>query len=224
MMASMPASRIALRKCSHRLSTQSARSCSRRPYGPILGTGPGTKGTTICFTRTRFHSAAQPSGVRGKGCGSSPMFFLGNTKLTEALAYTGDGLLGAHTLVREDFPRSRSYAYAPLSRRLATEALNLDATHTLTNASTFDNAVPSGPGVLTLIQESTNPSIQQPTNRWSGSADNFSRISTEPNTVSHRAAYGRLNGPPTVTISVDRQEMPASVNYTTSHDCTNRCT
>jgi RHS repeat-associated protein len=141
--------------------------------------------------------------------------------LGETLTWTGDGLLNTHTLAR-DFTDSRSYAYAPLSRRLATEALNLDATHRWTNSFTFDNAVPSGPGVLTLIQESTSPSIQQSTNRWSGSVDNFSRISTETNTISHRAAYGRLNGPATVTISVDGHSVPAVLNYTTSHDWTNR--
>ena len=71
------------------------------------------------------------------------------SQLTEALTWSGDGLLATHTLDRGDFTDSRSYAYANSSRRLAQEQLNLNATSTWTNTFGFDNGVGQGPGVLT---------------------------------------------------------------------------
>ncbi|MBI5386381.1 MAG: hypothetical protein HZA90_17055, partial [Verrucomicrobia bacterium] len=80
----------------------------------------------------------------------------GSTKLTETLAWTGDGLLSTHTLERvNDFTDSRAYLYASPSRRLVEERLNLDATKRWTNTYTFDNATAAGPGVLTKVGQAS---------------------------------------------------------------------
>ena len=50
----------------------------------------------------------------------------GVTKLTESLAWYGDGLLASHTLYRSDFTDARSYSYATSSRRLIQEQLKLE--------------------------------------------------------------------------------------------------
>ena len=51
---------------------------------------------------------------------------MSSTVFTETLSYTGDGLPATDTLVRPDFTDWRSYTYAPQSRRLTQEILNLE--------------------------------------------------------------------------------------------------
>jgi YD repeat-containing protein len=129
------------------------------------------------------------------------------TKLTETLTWTGDGLLNTHTLDRSgDFIDSRSYVYADLSRRLVEERLNLSASKRWTNIYTFDNGAGSGPGVLTRIAQTASQTT------WSGVKDAFSRIGTETNTATRQFAYGRLNGPSSVTALLDG--MPQSTTLT----------
>jgi RHS repeat-associated protein len=167
---------------------------------------------------SRYTSIDSRDGV-GRPLSITTTMFGFISALTESLAWTGDGLLSSHTLWREDFTDSRSYAYASQSRRLTTEALNLDGAKRWTNNFLFDGGAAAGPGVLTKVAESSSLSSS---NAWSGATDNFSRVSAETNTFAHRLAYGRLNGPATVTVSVDGQPVPAALNYTTSHDWTNR--
>jgi RHS repeat-associated protein len=135
------------------------------------------------------------------------------SKLTETLTYAGDGLLGAHTLAREDFTDSRAYAYTPLTRRLTNEVLNLDGTHRWTNSFTFDGGAPSGLGVLSKVAQDASG-----TNVWAGSADAFSRINSETNLATRRLASGRVNGPATVTVSVDGRPVPVGVAPASDHN------
>lgn len=127
-------------------------------------------------------------------------------KLTEALAWTGDGLISSHTLGREDFTNATAYTYAPATRRLVEERLNVDATKRWTNSFTFDGGTAGGPGALTRIAgPSTSP-------QWSGSLDNFARNNTETNTSTRRQAFGRVNGNATITASLDGQPMSVRVD------------
>ncbi len=125
-----------------------------------------------------------------------------STKLTETLAWTGDGLLNTHTLAREDFTDARSYSYTDLTRRLADERLNLDATKRWTNTFTYDGGAAAGPGTLTKVGPVSG------TAQWSGGADAFARINSETNTVSRRPAYGRVNGTAATTVLLDGNASP----------------
>lgn len=129
-------------------------------------------------------------------------------KLTEALAWTGDGLVDSHTLGREDFTNATTYIYASATRRLVEERLNLDATKRWTNNFTFDGGTAGGPGALTRIAApSSSP-------QWSGSLDNFARNNTETNTSIRRQAFGRVNGNATITASLDGQPMSVRLDQT----------
>jgi YD repeat-containing protein len=134
------------------------------------------------------------------------------TKLTETIAWTGDGLLNTHTLAREDFTDSRSYFYANLSRRLTEERLNLDSTKRWTNIYAFDSGTASGPGVLTKIGQTASSST------WAGVKDAFSRIGTETNTATRQLAYGRVNGSSTISALLDG--VPQSVTVLGTGDTT----
>jgi RHS repeat-associated protein len=125
----------------------------------------------------------------------------GVTKLTESLAWSGDGLLASHTLVRSDFTDSRSYAYANLSRRLTQEQLNLNGSTSWTNNFAYDSGVAAGPGALTQAGGTSS--------QWNGIPDTFSRISTATNNVISYAAYGHVNGQSTLSAWLDGQ--PVSV-------------
>lgn len=131
------------------------------------------------------------------------------TKLTETLAWTGDGALSTHTLAREDFTDSRSYDYATWSRRLTAERLNLDGATRWTNSFTYDAGAHDGPGALTKVGTATG------TAQWSGTKDAFSRVNVETNTYSIRSAYGRANGPSTIIALLDGQTVPVAIgdNY-----------
>src|SRR5205085_211236 len=87
---------------------------------------------------------------------------------------------------------------------------NLNASTRWTNTFAYDGGVAAGLGVLT--RDAAPGSVN-----WSGVTDGFSRVGTETNSVSHRAAYGRLNGPATTSISLDGQPMPAEVLTTSDH-------
>jgi hypothetical protein len=125
------------------------------------------------------------------------------TQLNEALAWYGDGLLAAHILNRGDFTDSRSYSYADLSRRLASEQLNLNASTTWTNNFAYDNGVGGGPGVLTKV--AATPSSLG----WSGIPDTFSRMATATNSIISYSAYGHVNGQATLSAWLDGQ--PVSI-------------
>lgn len=126
------------------------------------------------------------------------------TKLTETLTRTGDGLLNSHTLVRDDFTDSRSYDYAVGSRRLIMERFNLNAANRWTNSFTFDGGVAGGPGALTKVGPASGT-------RWSGGKDAFSRVSTATNTYSTILAYGHANGPSAITATLDGLNIPLSI-------------
>ncbi|MBI1176394.1 hypothetical protein GC207_03030 [bacterium] len=132
------------------------------------------------------------------------------TTLTEGLTYTGDGLLSAHTVGRGDFTNAASYAYAALTRRLAEERLNLDATKRWTNSFAFDGGAESGPGALTKVGPVSGSA------QWSGAVDAFSRINVATNTYSIRSAQGRANGPSTIFATLDDQSVPVAIAETFS--------
>ncbi len=136
--------------------------------------------------------------------------------LSETLSWTGDGLLNSDTLVRSDFTDSRAYFYGAYHRRLIEERMNLSAASRWTNTFVYDNGTVGGLGVLTSV--AATPSSPQ----WSGGPDAFSRINTETNTSILRTAYGRLNGPATITALVDGHPLPVSINATPVHLWTNR--
>jgi RHS repeat-associated protein len=123
----------------------------------------------------------------------------GQSELTEGLAWSGDGLLATHTLVRGDFTDSRSYSYANLSRRLTQEQLNLNASTTWTNAFVYDNGVAARVGVLTSAGAGTA--------LWNGVADAFSRVNAETNTTISYAAYGHVNGQATLSAYLDNNQV-----------------
>jgi RHS repeat-associated protein len=140
--------------------------------------------------------------------------------LSETLTWTGDGLLNTHTVVRNDtgqFTDSRAYFYAAASRRLTEERLNLDGSTRWTNTFTYDTGATAGLGVLTKAGAQNSSSAV-----WSGLSDAFSRVSSETNTVIHRSAYGRVNGPATITALLDNQPMPVTLDSTGDHNWTNR--
>ena len=111
--------------------------------------------------------------------------------LAETLTWTGDGLLNTHTLARTDFTDQRSYSYAPLSRRLTTEQMNLDATHCWTNDFAYDSGA-AGLGLLTYAGTPGSPGLER---RHQPAVPH----QPETNTVWRESAYGRLNGAATVS-------------------------
>ncbi|MEK7782024.1 MAG: SBBP repeat-containing protein [Verrucomicrobiota bacterium] len=130
----------------------------------------------------------------------------GVSKLAETLTWTGDGLLNTHSLQRVgDFTDDRAYSYADNTRRLVGEQLNLNASTRWTNFYTFDGGTAAGPGVLTKIGQT--PSSSQ----WSGITDAFARVNRETNTVAKQLAYGRVNGPATITALLDGVPQPVTV-------------
>jgi len=128
------------------------------------------------------------------------------SELTESLAWSGDGLLAAHTLARADFTDSRVYSYANLSRRLVQERLNLNGSTTWTNTMVYDSGVSGGPGVLTQMGQANSAS-----NEWSGVADAFSRVATETNNTSLFPAYGHVNGQ-SISLSAWLDNQPVSIS------------
>jgi RHS repeat-associated protein len=128
----------------------------------------------------------------------------GVNQMTESLSWFLDGTLATHTLYRADFTDSRAYTYAGLSRRLVQEQQNLNGSTLWTNNLTYDNGASSGAGVLTRIGQGSTVS-----NSWSGTADAFSRVSTETNNTYQYAAYGHVNGQSTLSGWLDNQ--PVSV-------------
>jgi len=87
---------------------------------------------------------------------------LGQTRLTETLSWTGDGLPAAHTLARSDFTNNAAYFYADSSRRLIEERLNLDGTKRWTNLFTYDGGQSSRSGVLTKTGGRAPPGLAPP--------------------------------------------------------------
>jgi RHS repeat-associated protein len=132
-------------------------------------------------------------------------------KLSETLAYTGDGRISADSLAREDFTDQRSYAYAPLSRRLTSEMLNLDSSHRWTNSFGFDNGVTAGLGALTSIGFGSS---QSSSNSWATSLDAFSRASVETNSTSRVSAAGRFSGSGSVSLLLDGAQVSVTTNET----------
>jgi len=130
----------------------------------------------------------------------------GTSRLAETMTWTGDGLLATHQQVRNDtnqFTDDRAYAYAPSTRWLTQERLNLDANKQWTNTFTYDRGVVSGPGVLTQVGQAASLS---PT--WRGGGDAFSRIANDTNTTLRQPAYGYVNAyrnGVSVRVTVDGQ-------------------
>jgi RHS repeat-associated protein len=122
--------------------------------------------------------------------------------LGETLAWSGDGLLTNHTLIRGDgMTDNRLYSYANLSRRLTQEQLNLTPSTTWTNEFVYDRGVPGGSGTLTTAGP-TNSSFGL---WWSGIPDAFSRVNTETNNSIGFLAYGFVNGQSTLSALLDNQ-------------------
>ncbi|HEX3627107.1 MAG TPA: choice-of-anchor Q domain-containing protein [Verrucomicrobiae bacterium] len=128
------------------------------------------------------------------------------SELNETIAWTGDGLLAAHTLERGDFTDSRSYAYASMSRRLTQEQLNLNTSTTYTNSFTYDEGVAGGLGVLTQMGQANGSA-----DLWKGGVDAFSRVATETNNTFQYPAYGHVNGQSTL-LSAWLDNQPISIS------------
>jgi len=134
----------------------------------------------------------------------------GTTKLTETLTWRPDNRLAMHIVGRAgDFTNQQAYGYTPWSRRLNSEQINLDATHTWTNSYGYDNAQPSSLGVLTKESGGISGSGAAAIT-WSGGVDSLSRINAGTNPVTHAIAVGRVNGPCTITALLDGVPMPVT--------------
>lgn len=177
--------------------------------GQLVSRTLGPKVTTI----TSRDDAGRPVGVNTT--------IGGTDTLGETLAYTGDGRIAAHSVTRvntsNDYTDDRAYLYANSSRRLTEERLNLDGTKRWTNSFTFDNGQAAGPGVLTKAGAGSATLAQ-----WSGVVDGLARMTNETNNVIRRLAYGRVNGPSTISASVDGQPMPVTVVGTGNTTWTNQ--
>jgi len=122
-------------------------------------------------------------------------------ELGETLAWSGDGLLSAHTLYRPDFTDNRSYSYANMSRRVTQEQLTLAAGTTWTNSFVYDQGVAEGPGALTTA----GPVGASFGLWWSGLQDAFARVNTETNNAIGYLAYGAANGQSTLSAWLDNR-------------------
>jgi RHS repeat-associated protein len=122
-------------------------------------------------------------------------------ELGETLAWSGDGLLSAHTLYRPDFTDNRSYSYANLSRRVTQEQLTLAAGSTWTNSFVYDRGLAGGPGALTTA----GPVGASFGLWWSGLQDAFERVNTETNNAIGYLAYGAVNGQSTLSAWLDNR-------------------
>ncbi len=130
----------------------------------------------------------------------------GTNLVSEALTYSGDGLIATHIVTRPDFTDSRAYFYASQSRRLIEERLNLDATKRWTNVFAFDAGTAAGPGVLTKLGQPQTGGVT-----WGGGADVLLRTGTETNNAVRHTAYGNVNGVATVSALLDGVPMPVIV-------------
>lgn len=140
----------------------------------------------------------------------------GTNTLLESFSWTGDGLPASHTLERPDFTNSREFTYANWSRRLIDERLNLSSSKRWTNSFVYDKGQAGGPGVLTSAG-AANTNLAQ----WTGSADAFGRAASGTNNTSSRVAYGRVNGPATISVLLDDRPMPVTVLGTGNTNWTN---
>jgi RHS repeat-associated protein len=132
----------------------------------------------------------------------------GTTRLTETLNWTGDGLLSSHTVARQDYTDYRSYDYATLSRRLATERMNITNGVAWTNVFGYDNGASGGSGVLTRMAEPQAGGAE-----WTTGVDLFNRIDRETNNVIRRIANGRMNATAaygSVSVNTDGHPLPVT--------------
>ncbi len=145
----------------------------------------------------------------------------GTDRLDESLGYTGDGRIATHAVTRintaDDYTDDRAYFYADYSRRLTEERLNLSGFKRWTNSFLYDNGAASGPGVLTRAGAAVTNLAQ-----WSGALDGLSRMTNATNNVIRRLAYGRINGPATITTAIDSQPMPVTIVGTGNTTWTNQ--
>jgi RHS repeat-associated protein len=191
-----------------------------RADGALASVGAGNAGATygydsaaVLTNRTvgnRVTSVTSRDGV-GRPLSISTKVNLA-TVLNEALDWNDDGTLSAHTLARSDFTDSRSYQYQSYTRRLIEERMNLDAGTRWTNSFVYDGGAEAGLGVLTKAGAPNSGSAS-----WSGGTSVFAQVNTETNTGTRKLAYGRMNGPATVTALLDGKPLPVSINTTPDH-------
>lgn len=138
----------------------------------------------------------------------------GSNRLVESLSWTDDGLLSSETLARTggpsdgNFTDARSYAYAPLSRRLTEEKLNISASVNWTTQFQYDKGIAGGPGILTSIADPQSGGAS-----WTADVDEFRRVKQETNNVVRRFAHGRVNGSnqiATVSVFLDSKPLPVT--------------
>lgn len=130
----------------------------------------------------------------------------GGTQLAETFTWTGDGLPETHTLERPDYTDAQAYTYGDFSRRLTEERLRLSASQLWTNTIVYDSGAAGGLGVLTKNGAPNASSVQ-----WNGGVDGLARINNETNKSALRAAYGTVNGPATVRVTLDGRPMPVTL-------------
>ncbi|HMJ90517.1 MAG TPA: DUF6531 domain-containing protein, partial [Candidatus Acidoferrum sp.] len=185
-----------------------------RADGTLSGVAGPTGGGTYAYDTAGFLTnrtvGSRISGITSRdGMGrtlTADTKIGGVSKLAEAVAWSGDGLVTAHTLARPDFTNSQSYFYQTFSRRLTEERLNINGSARWTNKFTYDGGSIGGAGVLTRNTESaTTAGI------WSGARDAFQRVSSETNALVRRPAYGRINGLATVSLQLDGKVMPVTL-------------
>ena len=131
----------------------------------------------------------------------------GSGLFSESLGWNGDGTLSSHTLSRPDFTDARQYSYASLSRRLTQEQLNLNGSTAWTNNFTYDNGIGAGPGVLTQV---VSPGANSA--NWTAGVSALGSVTTETNNCIPYPASGRVNGAATLTLLLDGQPLPVTIN------------
>jgi RHS repeat-associated protein len=174
--------------------------------GDSTGTGAYTYSTAgILTNRTVGIRNTGITSLDGEGRPLTVGTTIDGESLTETLSYSGDGLLQSDTLNRPDFPDSRIYSYANLSRRLTYEQLNLNDSTTWTNTFAYDNGTTAGPGALTQMGQANGSS-----GLWDGGVDAFSRINSETNNTFSYPAYGHVNGQSTLSAWLDNNPISIS--------------
>jgi RHS repeat-associated protein len=131
----------------------------------------------------------------------------------EAFAHIPQSNSAANIQLRSEFTDYRQYDYAPSSRRLTVERLNIPGVSTRwTNVFEYDAGIAGKDGVLTKIAESNTGGSS-----WTATMDLFSRIERETNNVVRRLAHGRLNSFPNfaaASVKLDGRSLPVTLLQT----------
>lgn len=133
--------------------------------------------------------------------------------MTETFAWRGDTRLTNYSAARDlqdDFTDTRSYQYAPFSRDLTQETLNVGLSQSVTINYGIDHGNSGRLGVITSAS-----SIGAATNKWgspsSGGIDGLGRLAQQTNTLARRQATGKARGAGNVSGTLNGR--PLRVEY-----------